>query len=229
MLATRMKISTWEPKPFPIVEAVNANASAGSSTGSINVALPAGIVAGELLIIAVCTGTIDPVFATPSGWSQLFQEGTGTGGTANACKMAVFWRVADGSEGSKVNVTNAPVSRKTALSARISGAQSIEATVLGGSSMTPEPPPLAPSWPRTSTMFLTLAAISPPNSSFVAAPAGYTVEVTSATSATSGFAAECQLASLDTLVPAESESPGPFTIADPVYWIAATLGVRPTQ
>ncbi len=83
---------------FPQVQTTNTASNANTTSHTVN--LPTGITSGDLLI---AVGSIDAVETTtwPAGWDPLVDEVNG--GTVMTCD--VFYRDADGTEGSTITVT----------------------------------------------------------------------------------------------------------------------------
>lgn len=81
----------------------------GAAQTSLSVNLPAG--AGGDLLVAVLGVKINPSTVTPSGWNAVpgfagFNGATcGSDQEGIACQLAVFWRFADGGEGTSVTFT----------------------------------------------------------------------------------------------------------------------------
>lgn len=72
-----------------------------STASPLSVAYPAGIVAGNLLILQVVgRAAAAPTVSEPGGWGTLYNE---TGSTV--CRQALFHRVADGTETGNLSVT----------------------------------------------------------------------------------------------------------------------------
>lgn len=78
--------------PAPVVASVGANHEGGSS--EFTVPAPAGVEAGDLLVMFLGTDTSGGKFTGPSGWTQLARmEGADTGG-----EFAVWQKIATGSD-----------------------------------------------------------------------------------------------------------------------------------
>lgn len=78
--------------------------SVNDGTTPITISIPAGCVSGDVLVLMVVTAqdvSGDGPVTTPSGWTLLTTD------AVNADFIAVnsYWRVADGSEGSSLNIT----------------------------------------------------------------------------------------------------------------------------
>ena len=208
---------------FPVVEGTNQNATTSVSS-SIAVALPASIQAGELLIIFVSANNNAGVtFTTPSGWTQLYNV---TGG-GNMRRHACYYKVATGSEGASVTLTGSTNATFAANSYRISGYQGTPeaATPATGSSASPNPPSLTPSWGSAKTLWLAVAADISTSGTAPTAPTNFGSGIT-AQGNTFG-ANQCRTSSSRRELESTSEDPGTFTIGSSNQWIAATVAIRP--
>jgi len=76
-----------------------AATSAGGTTGSVTPTLPSGLQANDLMIIIV-TGRGNHSFATPTGWTQKFQEQLYP--TDNLHKLAIFYKFYVAGDGNPV-------------------------------------------------------------------------------------------------------------------------------
>lgn len=94
----------------PSVAGTPATTAQATATTSLVVNLPASIVAGETLLMFIGTSAGSP--AAPTGWTKFSSGGSSTD---------MFWRLADGAEGSTVTVTQTS-SKAAAIVYRISGA-----------------------------------------------------------------------------------------------------------
>lgn len=227
MLATRMKISTWEPKPFPTVAATNTFDNTGSNNSSTNCSLPASIVAGDLLIVFIGSGRYDAVYNTPSGWGQLFQGNTGDiGELDDAANLAIFYKIADGSEGSSVTITNSSSARSLGVSLKIRDYSGVpEIATDTGESLAPNPPILSPSWGNTSTLWIALAAFSPEDVALVSRPINYAETVTKEAKAGGSFAISTSVVQRNFI--SSQENPGSYTLDASAFWISATIAIKP--
>src|SRR5258706_2891283 len=127
---------------FPIVEATNTSNVAAAASHSV--ALPASIQIGEMLLIFVAqTTTAVRTLTTPAGWTQIYN----VVGNNNLRRVAGYWRIADGSEGSTVSVASSGSGDWAANSYRISGGQGApQAATAAAYSNTANAPSLSPSW-----------------------------------------------------------------------------------
>lgn len=102
------------PSPVPTIASVASTGTTTTST-TLTVNLPAGITAGDMLLIAVRTIN-NTVITTPAGWSQLIKQTTG------GCDLATFYKLsASGSEGATVSISCTIASDCFATALRIQG------------------------------------------------------------------------------------------------------------
>lgn len=200
---------------FPVVQATSTGNSAGVRATTSNVNLPSSVAAGEkLLVIFACErSAADPT--TPAGWTLR------SGPTASAnVSLTVFEMTAVGGE---TSVTVSHGSNRTAWTCyRISGWQGgAEAgTAATGTSTTPNPPSLTPSWGSASTLWLAVAALDGATAAPSSYPSGYSGGI-SDYSATTTRAMSAQKDSA-----AASEDPGTYTTTSGA-WAAQTIAIRP--
>jgi hypothetical protein len=144
---------------FPVVEATNKSANTTAGTSHV-VSLPTGIVAGHLLIALVASGGTNAQQFDVSGvgWSELVDENATFG-------MHVFYRWADGSEGSTVTFTCTGSSRTAHITYRISGAVNpatqvpqISAVSVGAASNNPNPNTVTPTGGAKDYLWITFFA-----------------------------------------------------------------------
>jgi hypothetical protein len=207
---------------FPVVAATNTS-STGTAGTTHTVSLPASIAAGDLLLIFLhgrdSGGVNTPGFSAPSGWSTRYN----TDNLGNAAGAAVFYKVASGSEGASVNVTSTNNVESAHASARVTGYAGTpeSGTVATGTSTTPNPPSLTPSWGALDTLWFAVA--HPRNSgNDLTAPTNYGSIVQSLEAGSS-----TQVAFATRNLNATSDDPGTFANANNAFWFAGTIGVQP--
>jgi len=134
---------------FPIVAGVNGGKNETDST-SHTVNLPSGISVGDLLIVFFVSDG-NPTITFPSGWTQLFNVNNGS-----VVRFGAWYRIADGTEGSTINVTTSASEQSAHISYRIinySGVPEAGTATTGFSSL-PDPPTLTPSWGAKNTLWI---------------------------------------------------------------------------
>lgn len=208
--------------PTPVVVGTQTSNNSPSRTTSTNVAFPAGVVSGELLLIAIATEVNASGPTTPSGWSETLPS-ISNGGEPGT-RLTIFHRVADGSEGGSVTISHGN-NDTAAISYRISGAMGTpEATGTFGTTTAPDPPNFSPSWGSTTVNTLWLAVASSQNQiTFSSYPAGFDGEVVS-TNLNDANVASAKRSNLSA-----STNPGTFGLSGSGKWVAATVAIRPSS
>lgn len=197
---------------FPNIE---ATASTSSSIGVTprNMSLPAGIQSGELLLLFV-TAVDSFTATTPSGWSSL------TIGATGDARLYLFYKVADGSEGSAVSI--AWTGGATATSAFAFRISSYTGTPYGGTvvsdqtgtTSTADPPSLSPG---SSAKYLWIAiAACNQDATISGTPTGYTSRRTGVLNISTKTAE------------ASSENPAALSLSANARWQANTVAVKGT-
>lgn len=212
---------------FPTVAASNTSQqTSNSATHTVN--LPTGIVSGNLLLVFfACDGNTTAEVTTPaSGWETLFTQNV----LADTAFLKVFYRFADGGEGSTITITTGATEQSNHISFRITGAHASEvpafaSTRPGSSSANPNPPSLNPAnWDVEDTLWIALAAWdgSPTGTGY---PTDYTSNQITVQNPVGSGSAGIIVATRE--LAAASEDPGTFTMSASEQWAAATIAVRP--
>lgn len=206
MLADRMRMASGVR--FPHIAAV------AKTTNTSTVTLPAGITAGDILLMIVGHEDNGAV-GTPSGWTSLFSTGSGSG------RCQGFWKVASGAEGANVTLDESDIS---VVAVRITGAVDLECgTSVTGSDTAPNPPSLTASWGVKKTLWL--AACGGRNDPTVSGmPAGFTEvdQIDDDHGDVGSFACIAELESAEATV-----NPAAFTLSTSASWVAQTIAVEP--
>lgn len=218
---------------FPQVLGVNRRLFPQSTSPQI-VPLPWHIESGDLLLIVFC-GRTNTTLTTPSGWTSLLQVTP-----SNSVRLAVFYRIADGSEtdGSTVSVAQAVGANCCAFALRIggNGGNPEAAGASSTASSTPDPPNLAPSWGTEDTLWIA-AYVGNTNDGCSAQPSGYanfqeerltTSLRTQNPSESSGGAPEINLCGgiIRKEERVASDDPSAFSLSASQAWAAVTIAVR---
>lgn len=214
---------------FPAVQATNTtNGTAASASAVVN--LPAGIVAGDLLLVLHRSADGTALHAVSGGgWTNLFNDNS----DASNDRISLWYRQADGTEGATITITQTS-SKFASLAWRITGhedpaVQAPEfATLVTGTSALPDPGAVTPTGGAKDYLFLWMGGwegeqTSPPagNPTNYASPFG-------ADSGTGGaVATNCRVASASRALNAASEDPGSWTISASDDWTATVLAVHP--
>lgn len=99
---------------FPAIQTTNETAvSTAGTSHAIN--LPSGIAAGDLILILLDKGSTSATFNALTGWTELLDEAAANG-------IAIWYRLADATEGATVTFTSSASTRSASISYRISGA-----------------------------------------------------------------------------------------------------------
>lgn len=108
---------------IPVIATQSPNAESGSPTTALTVNKPSGVVSGDLLIIMVVndenssTPQFDDVTNKPTGFTAV-----GVGGSGNSdCHYGIYWRIADGTEGSSFSCPCATSNDMAGICFRITG------------------------------------------------------------------------------------------------------------
>lgn len=197
-----------------------------SATNTHDVTMPTTVNSGELLIIIFsCDGV---TFTDPTGWTKLVEASADT----RFVKSAVYVKVADGTEGgTSVNVQTTGSSRAAVNVYRISGFEDglsgLEETHTTGSSTSPNPPSISPSWGASNdTLFIAWETNGPGADSITAFPSGYTNTSTVKTGLSTFD--HYGIASCRKEANTASEDAGAFTLSASDYWTAGTLAIKGT-
>lgn len=199
----------WRPvstlaASFPLIQGTSNGATAGGTTENIN--LPASIQVGEMLMAFVSVG--GGALSVPAGWTQAY-----TVVSSVVQRQSMFYKVADGSEGSTLAVTGSNSNVKSYGVFRASDYRGVpEAVTASGSSGDADPPNLAPSWGADKTLWLAAAR------GFLNGgdPAGYGDTVAPGSS--------FRIARKE--LQAASDDPAVFTTGTSTNWSAATVALR---
>jgi hypothetical protein len=208
---------------FPVVEGSNTGAaSGGTGTTNYSAPLPSSITSGELLLLFVAAGAGGARTVSVSGWSELFNSI----GSGSLRRLACFYKVATGSEGASVTVSGSNSSFWASTCYRISGYQGTPeaGTIATGSSASPNPPSLSPSWGSAKTLWFAVAGKDAGGSSdFSGAPTNYDNIIQNGGTGSGNHAA---IATARRELEASSDDPATFSISSN-DWAANTVAVRP--
>jgi hypothetical protein len=213
---------------FPQVAATNSgNSGANATTHTVN--LPSGISAGDLLVIFWSNdGTATASITTPaSGWTTLVDALDANASTPTT-HLYVWYRVADGGEGSTITVTTTAGEGSAYTAYRITGhnvpTDPPEYTGANpASSANPNPPSETASWGSADNLWIVGYGWDA-NVAHNAYPANYTSnQLTSRWANTGGSG----IASATREVATATEDPGTATLASSEQWAAVTVVIRP--
>jgi hypothetical protein len=208
---------------FPAVAAVEAAATAGNSTTHVS-NLPAGIQAGEQLIVCVANdgGGSIAAYTWPAGWTEIC-VGHPSG---QAVRAEARYRIADGSEGSTISITGnseAWVSHSWRITGH-SGAAPEAGTPATGTSGNANPPTCTPSWGAKDTLWIVFAGFDNLQSGVSAYPTNYDSNQRQTISGGAGGFSMCASATRE--LNATDDNPDTFTNTSD-DWVAFTIAVEP--
>lgn len=190
------------------------------SASTYAVPLPAGIVAGDQLIIFVHVSSASArTITAPDGWTEVFN----IVGPGDVRRFACYRRTATGSEGATVSVSINANARFATVAYAVRDAQAaVEATTATGSGTNPDPPALFPTWGTAANLWITVAA-SPSATATVTPPTGYDDTLSIST----GNTVPAHIAAATRVVSSVSANPSAWTVVSNANWAAATVAVRP--
>ena len=195
-----------------------------TSSTTKSVTLPATVPAGSRIVIeiSVSSGGTNTMTA-PSGFSVI----SGAAQASATCNGSAFYKDADGSEGgTSVTVTLASATTShVAIAYCVTGhdaATPPEAASTTGTSTTPNPPSLTPSWGSAENLWFAAYGSRINTTAVSGYPTNYTV------SQASGVANIVSNAMAARLLTASSEDPATFAVGGvSVNWYAVTIAVKP--
>jgi len=212
---------------FP-VDAARATTNGTGAGTSVTVNLPAGIVAGNVLV-ALHRCAVAGAIGWPTGWTELKDASV----DAADDQQALAYRKADGNEGTTMTVTQGN-GKFASIVWRITGAEdpavqapevSADAT---GTSATPDPASLTPTGGAKDYLWLWLGGWEGEQTS---PPAGNPTNYSNPDGANSGtggaIATNCRVAGASRQLNAASEDPPSWTISVSDDWTAWTLALHP--
>jgi hypothetical protein len=184
------------------------------------IALPAGIVAGDWLVV-VFRSMNQSSPATPAGWTLLDVY-------ANNSTGAIYVRRASGAEGSTLTITTSSAQRAAHIAYRITNGNAVEGDFDPGFVI--NPPSLTPSWGARKTLSLAIVTESDIGGSsqvpaVTAAPSGYGNVLQARAVTPLQYGVFCAGADKDTAT--SPQDPGAFTLSTAtVQPYAATVAVE---
>jgi hypothetical protein len=142
-----------------IVGTPTENNCGGTASTNVQAAMPAGIQAGDLILVVMCRDTQLGIGSGANGFSPI----TGNdGGAAGSYGIGWYYKVADGGETGTITITTIVSDRwgTNCYVLRGWGALPEEgAWSTPGSSVSPNPPSLTPSWGSADVIWIEAAAI----------------------------------------------------------------------
>lgn len=204
------------------------NITTAGTSHAINVGSPT---AGTLLVVFVRFAGA-PGAVTFAGYTQLASDTS----DASDDTSAVYWRLADGTEGATDTLTTGNSIKLCAMGWEITGAEhpgarapEISTVAVGTTSAnTADPGTCTPTGGSKDYLFLAIAAQDGEVGAYTASPTNYSA-VTTANSGTGGTpASNCYMGVGSRQLTASSENPGTFTHgAATTGWTAWTVAIHP--
>jgi hypothetical protein len=189
------------PSSYPVIENT-ATYQTNSEITNHSVTLPTGITSGDLLLMVFRAGGTQTA-TTPSGWSLLDSR-------SSHGVTYVWYRTADGSEGSTVTVTTGGNIRASAITYRISNWEGIPTSSFTNSN-TNDPPSISPIWGASnSSLFIAALTNRRSDSNVTAAPTNYSGLLTISQSSDSNHN-RSRVSTAHRFLTAASEDPDAFT------------------
>jgi hypothetical protein len=209
---------------FPIVASAVRESFAGLAT-SHAVDMPATVNSGDLLIVHFTNFNATFTVTTPGGWTQLFSNGNPPSGL----RVGAYYKIAAGTEdGTTVDFVTSDLCQAISHTYRITnwhGTTPPEVgTIATGTSTTPDPPTLTPSWGAVDTLWIACYGLQFASANEPTAPTNY-MNRTWGQSDSGGSTVGGATATRE--LNATSDNPGTFTSDISDDWGANTIAVRP--
>lgn len=215
---------------FPVIAAAGDTYNASGDATSHPLDLPAGVVAGSLLL-GVMSANVSSMQTTswPSGWAKIVND------VPNSAILAVAYKFVQAGDAELTNptitVTTAESLRAAGAIWRVSGHHATTppeaSTTSSGTSTSPDPPSLSPTEGGTEDrLWVAVYAADGTSTAAASYPTNYPDnQVTQQSGTTSGTA--CGFGAATRALAAATENPGAFTIGASRAWGAAAIAVRP--
>lgn len=207
---------------FPVVAATSqGNDTANTTNHTVN--LPAGIVSGNLIVIAIAMDG-NTSLTWPAGWT-VRSTATNSGGDGT---LEVRSRIADGTEGASITITTAASEAASYICWRITGHDSATAPEAGtpatGSDAAPNAPSLTASWGSADNLFIWVAGWGLSSTALTAYPSNYTISQMQDAANNSNIGG---IAIAGRELAAATDDPAAGTLAGISTWVSNVLVVKP--
>ena len=210
--ATSLSVSGETCAASAVFESVKTKSQAASTSTTIT--KPTGTVQDDLLVAHISVEGGDPTFATPSGWTQLF-NGTGGGDVG----VAVYWRLAGGSEPANYTFTWTDSENSEAAMVRYSNVDTTTPIDAWASASGDDDMPLAPTVTTTTANTTVIRLFGSDDNETVTNPTGTTSRYD-----VSGLGVTTTAAD-DTQPTAGATGTAQFDIGSNEKWVAATIAL----
>lgn len=194
----------------------------GADTTAHLVAMPAVVEPGDLLLMHFVNDG-NATVATPAGWTLLNTTLSGT-----QVRSSWYWKLADGTEdGTTVDLVTSAAEHASAQVHRFQAgtfdaAVAPAIAVAAGTSVSPNPPNLAPSWGEADTYWIAAYGADDDDATTGWPWTEGQTYTPSGTGSTTCSAASCVLA-----LRVANIDPATFTMAASEEWVAATVAIKP--
>ena len=206
----------------PVEEARLTTISGGTSAANIVIDLPAGIVAGEGLLITLAVND-DPTVVWPAGWTEFYDYRDGN----NRVIINGVYRDADGTEGSTVAVTLGTAEQFSAIAVRYSGVDFTDTPPESATGVaTGDPPEITPTSGSQDYKILAPIAIDTLSTTITTFPTGYS-NTLDLPSHTAGPTVRLGMCELD--ISAASEDPPAYVLSGTNRRIITTIAITPVS
>lgn len=213
---------------FPSVQATNESSTNTAGTNHV-VALPAGIMAKDLLIICLDKGSTAATVNAHTDWTELLDENL-----ANGLYVAYRWAI--GGETNPTLVTSA-ATRSAEVTLCIRGAMNpaTQAPQIGttatGTSTTPDPPSVSPTGGARDYLWVAFFGMAgeraDDNTLVTTFPTNYTGSQLEKTCGTAGTNLGGMIGAASRQANTATENPGTFTAINNAVWRAQTIAIHP--
>jgi len=213
---------------FPVIATTNTTNGTTATTSAV-VNMPASIAAGDLLLVLHRSAVGTAAHSDGGGtWTNLFNDNS----DASDDRISLWYKVAAGGDSLTITQTS---SKFASIAWRITGAANPAtqapqfATLVTGSSTTPDPGSLTPTGGAKDYLWLWMGGwegeqTSPPAGN----PTDYADSILGANSGTGGaITTNCRVASAARSFNAVSQDPGSWTISVTDDWTATVVAIHP--
>lgn len=209
---------------FPVVAGTNTSSRTTQTSGQHVISLPSDIQVGDLLLIFWSDGTnsgTDPLL--PNDYTLLYST------ESENSYFAIWYKIADGTEGATVSTTNSFGERSAHVTYRIAAGTYIGIPYYNdntGSSSSPNPPDFNPG--QGVEKFLWIASAHANEASNVSSiPNDFENELNIRTSgSTSNDDEHAQMVTAQRFLEASSQDPTSFSFSQTVTWASLTLAIQ---
>lgn len=206
-----------EPGPPPAPNPSSAGHDAGATSHAVP--LPGGS-GGLLVVFARCGGTTQE-WNTPTGWTKLTSVEQGGG------QLAVFYRVADGTEPENLLFTTTTGAGSALIAYRVENAAlGPGGYIAGEGAANINPPELTPPWGEADCIWFACGSSRRSNTTFISAPTNYSDVVLISSPTSSNNTNYATIATATRRLTASSEDPGAFSWTGTSQLHTVTVAVR---